>query len=72
MADDLILTHTDGAVVTLTMNMPRRLNGWTMPMMVALKAALRKADEDPGIKAIILTGADPYYCAGVNLSLIHI
>ena len=67
MSSDLILTHTHGQVTTLTMNMPARLNGWTMPMMTALKDALRAADADPEAKAIVLTGADPYYCAGVNL-----
>ena len=49
------------------MNMPKRLNGWTGPMMDALKAALLEAAEDDACKALILTGADPYYCAGVNL-----
>lgn len=67
MSPDLILKQTDAGVTTLTMNMPARLNGWTMPMMTALKAALREADDDPETGAIVLTGADPYYCAGVNL-----
>lgn len=64
---DLVLrAHRDG-VTTLTMNMPSRLNGWTLEMMVALKDAFRRAAEDEDTKAVILTGADPYYSAGVNL-----
>lgn len=68
MSDNLILRDLRDGVVTLTMNNPARLNGWTGPMMDALKAALREAGADPAVKAIVLTGADPYYSAGVNLS----
>lgn len=64
---DLILTATRNGVTTLTMNLPRRLNGWTMEMMAALKAALIAAAEDEDTHVIVLTGTDPYYCAGVNL-----
>lgn len=67
---DLILWETKDQVTTLTMNNPRKLNGWTMDMLVALRAALSRASEDEGTKVLILTGADPYYCAGVNLSAV--
>ena len=64
---DLILFSTLNGVTTLTMNMPARLNGWTADMMAALKAALHRAADDDNTHVVILTGADPYYCAGVNL-----
>ena len=63
-----ILTHKHDGVTTLTMNTPARLNGWTMEMMNALKEAFRAAALDDETSVLILTGADPYYCAGVNLS----
>jgi len=63
-----ILTHKHDGVTTLTMNTPARLNGWTMEMMNALKDAFRVAALDDKTKVMILTGADPYYCAGVNLA----
>lgn len=63
----LILTAKKGGVTTLTMNMPKRLNGWTDKMMAAMKEAFAVAARDDETKAVILTGADPYYCAGVNL-----
>lgn len=63
-----ILTHRKDGVTTLTMNTPARLNGWTMEMMNALKEAFRVAALDEGTRVLILTGADPYYCAGVNLA----
>ena len=64
----LILTHKSDGVTTLTMNTPKRLNGWTMQMMDALKEGFRVAAEDDKTRVLILTGVDPYYCAGVNLS----
>jgi enoyl-CoA hydratase/carnithine racemase len=65
---NLILTSKLDGITTLTLNNPARLNGWTMDMMDALKTGFRKAAEDAKTKVLILTGADPYYCAGVNLS----
>lgn len=63
-----ILTQREDGVTTLTMNRPGRLNGWTMEMMDALREGLAQAAEDDVTKVLILTGSDPYYCAGVNLS----
>jgi len=63
-----VLTNKGDGVTTLTMNRPARLNGWTMEMMDALKAALSEAARDEETSVVVLTGADPYYCAGVNLA----
>lgn len=68
MSEDLIVSSTQNQVRTLRMNMPRKLNGWTMPMMEALFDAMAAAQADDDISALILTGTDPYYSAGVNLS----
>jgi len=50
------------------MNNPRRLNGWTAEMMAAIKEGLKAAAGDDKTRVLILTGTDPYFCAGVNLS----
>ena len=64
----LVLVSEQRGVTTLTMNMPRRYNGWTAAMLTALRSALRFAERDDSCGAVVLTGADPYYCAGVNLA----
>lgn len=64
---DLVRFATKNQVTTLTMNLPARLNGWTMEMMTALEAGLRRAATDDQTRVVILTGTDPYYSAGVNL-----
>jgi len=63
-----IHTKKREGVTTLIMNNPKRLNGWTMEMMNALKEAFSLAATDDETKVLVLTGADPYYCAGVNLA----
>jgi enoyl-CoA hydratase/carnithine racemase len=68
--DELIIWDNRDGVTTLTMNNPRKLNGWTMPMLMALRDAMEKAERDADTDVVILTGTDPYYCAGVNLSAV--
>ena len=62
--DILVETRKNG-VTTLRMNLPKQLNGWTGPMMLAIRAAFSKLSTDPETKVAILTGTDPYYCAGM-------
>ena len=64
---DLVIISQKNHVCTVIMNMPKRFNGWTFPMMEAVKNTLKNAAENSEIKVLILTGMDPYYCAGVNL-----
>jgi enoyl-CoA hydratase/carnithine racemase len=66
--DELVLVDTHDGVTTLTMNNPPKLNAWTMSMLEALREAFEEAARDDEVGAIILTGTDPYYCAGVNLT----
>ena len=63
----LIISHNRDGITTLTMNNPRRLNSWTLEMMDALKEAFTLAAKEDETKVLVLTGTDPYYCAGVNL-----
>ncbi|MFK7988522.1 MAG: enoyl-CoA hydratase/isomerase family protein [Sandaracinaceae bacterium] len=67
MSSTLVLSETSDGVTTLTMNNPAKLNGWTAKMLTALMEAMKRAAEDDATRAVVLTGADPYYCAGVNL-----
>jgi len=55
-------------VVTITMNRPEKLNGWTMEMMRAFTSAFNAAVASEAVKVIIFTGNGKYFSAGVNLS----
>ena len=57
-------------VLTIQMNRPEKLNGWTMKMMSELRDLFINAAEEPKVQVVILTGSGEYYCAGVNLSAV--
>jgi enoyl-CoA hydratase/carnithine racemase len=58
-----------GAVILLTLNRPERLNAWTPQMMRELVRAVRDANADPAIGAIVVTGAGRGFCAGADIGL---
>ena len=66
--DGLVVVTNENGVTTIRMNNPKRLNGWTQPMMNALQQAMEDAAVSPDSHVTVITGTDPYYCAGVNLA----
>jgi len=64
---DLVIDN-DGAVRILTMNRPEKRNALNMALSEALLEALREADSAAGVRAMVLTGAGPAFCAGADLS----
>ncbi len=67
MSESHLLYETDGAVATITLNRPDRLNAISGPMLGALSKALISADRDPSVRVIVLTGAGRGFCAGLDL-----
>jgi peroxisomal 3,2-trans-enoyl-CoA isomerase len=63
-----IHSSSTGSVLTIMMNKPKKLNGWTSEMMEAIAIAFEKAAQDESTKVAILTGTGDYFSAGVNLS----
>ena len=55
-------------VATITLNRPDRLNAYTQSMGEELRAALRHADADDAVRAIVLTGAGRGFCAGADMA----
>lgn len=66
-AEDLVLVDLEGGVATVTLNRPDARNALNRALRRALPRALRALDEDDGVAAIVLTGADPAFCAGLDL-----
>jgi enoyl-CoA hydratase/carnithine racemase len=63
-----LLVENRGAVRILTMNRPEKRNALSTDLTRALLDALRGADADEAVGAIVLTGAGPGFCAGADLS----
>ena len=64
---DELLVSRDGAVATLTLNRPDRLNAISVPMLDALSHALVECDRDPVVRVVVLTGAGRGFCSGLDL-----
>lgn len=65
---DPILVAREGALLTVTLNLPEKRNPVSDPALVdALEAALRAADADIGVRAVILTGAGNAFSSGGDL-----
>ncbi|MBX6318703.1 enoyl-CoA hydratase/isomerase family protein [Pigmentiphaga sp.] len=63
-----LLIENRGAVRVLTMNRPEKHNALNTPLTQALLDALRQADADAGVNAVVLTGAGKSFCAGADTS----
>jgi 2-(1,2-epoxy-1,2-dihydrophenyl)acetyl-CoA isomerase len=57
----------DGAVQTITLNRPEKLNAFTRGLHAELLAALKDA-RDPEVRAVVVTGAGRAFCAGQDLT----
>jgi enoyl-CoA hydratase/carnithine racemase len=66
--NESLLQEDKDAVRILTMNRPEKRNALNTELTVALMNALRAADADDAIGALVLTGAGPAFCAGADLS----
>jgi len=57
----------DGAVRTITLSRPDKMNAFTRGMHAELHAALKDA-RDPEVRAVVVTGAGRAFCAGQDLT----
>src|SRR6201991_2363837 len=65
--DDVLLTDTRDRVRTLTLNRPQARNALSSELRRLFFQALRDAEADDSVDVVILTGADPVFCAGLDL-----
>ncbi|AWI80634.1 enoyl-CoA hydratase [Parazoarcus communis] len=65
---DVVIYDQDGAVVTLTLNLPETRNPISDPGMIdALEAAVARINADMTVRAVILTGAGSAFSSGGNV-----
>src|SRR6478735_5024275 len=63
----LVLVADQGPVRVLTLNRPEARNALSRNLIRAAYSALTEADADESVRAVVFTGADPAFCAGVDL-----
>jgi enoyl-CoA hydratase len=71
MPDDTVArgvrTDRHDRVALITVSDPERRNAMAIDLSEQLVEQVRAAEDDPGIGALVVTGATPGFCAGANL-----
>ncbi len=62
----LLVERADGHAV-VTLHRPQARNALSRALRAALHRTMRELDEDDSVRAVVLTGADPAFCAGLDL-----
>ncbi|HYK83097.1 MAG TPA: enoyl-CoA hydratase/isomerase family protein [Gemmatimonadales bacterium] len=65
-----VLVDIAGAIGTLTLNRPERLNALDPALCAELTAALRGLSRNAAVRVIVLTGAGRAFCAGADLAIL--
>ena len=67
MSDDVVLLEVSERIATVTLNRPAARNALSSEVLRRLPALLKEADGRDDVDVIVLTGADPAFCAGLDL-----
>ena len=68
--ESLVLRAREGAILTLTLNRPRKSNSLHPDLVTELSVALDDSEEDDSLNVIVITGAGSVFCAGLDLELL--
>lgn len=63
-----ILSTTAGPVTTVTLNRPDKRNALNVELLEQLCGAIAAAEADPAQRILVLRGAGPAFCAGLDLA----
>jgi enoyl-CoA hydratase len=63
-----VLVEVRDFVAVVTLNRPERRNAISGKLLAGLREGLAELDARPDVRAIVLTGADPAFCAGLDLT----
>jgi enoyl-CoA hydratase len=66
----LVLLDVTDRVATITLNRPDARNALNGDLLEALTATVAGADADDAVDVLVLTGADPAFCAGLDLKAV--
>jgi len=62
-----LLVELDGHKLVVTMNRPESRNALSHEMLTLMEQTWERANTDPEVRVVILTGAGGYFCAGADL-----
>ena len=68
---DGIIYELEGAIARVTLNRPEKRNALNDSLVSGLKEALRRADADDVVRAVIIDGAGADFCSGADLAALQ-
>jgi enoyl-CoA hydratase/carnithine racemase len=68
LSEPQTLADVAGRVAVVTLNRPARRNALNSALIAELGATMTELDSREDVDAIVLTGADPAFCAGVDIT----
>lgn len=66
-ATDFVLVSRQGRALKISLNNPKRKNALTLDMYTAMAEALMEAQDDPGVRVVVLTGEGGCFTSGNDL-----
>ncbi len=66
-----LLTETADSILTITLNRPEKRNALNDALINDLKDALREADNDKSLRAVVIKGTGKDFCSGADLSALQ-
>ncbi|KAF5320746.1 hypothetical protein D9619_001360 [Psilocybe cf. subviscida] len=63
----ILVSRPEPSVVLVTLNRPKALNALCSPLFQELNEALKEADEDDSVGAMVLTGSERAFAAGADI-----
>ncbi|HEB89310.1 MAG TPA: enoyl-CoA hydratase [Deltaproteobacteria bacterium] len=67
MPAPVLLVERDAPVAIVRLNRPEQMNALSAELRLALGAAFRELEDDPEIRAVVVTGVGKAFCAGMDL-----
>jgi methylglutaconyl-CoA hydratase len=68
---DSLLFQREGSTARLVLNRPDKRNALDEGLIQALKEGLRRADSDPEVRVVTISGAGKDFCAGADLAALR-
>lgn len=66
----ILISRPQPAVTLITLNRPKALNALCSPLFAELNHALREADDDASVSAVVLTGSERAFAGSFGLKIL--
>lgn len=64
---DVVRCEIEQGIATVTLNRPERRNAMSAALLAGLREAFAGIEREPGVRAVVVRGAGPAFCAGMDL-----